>query len=76
MFTVKNLWKFFFTIYKMHKARVKMKIVLFLIPYIISALLGVESQKVSIWGPGLEPDKIVMPARYFFVKYEPENNKR
>lgn len=53
-----------------------MKIVLFLIPYIISALLGVESQKVSIWGPGLEPDKIVMPARYFFVKYEPENNKR
>lgn len=60
----------------MHKARVKMKIIIFLISPIISAILGVESQKVSVWGPGLEPDKLVMPARYFFVKYEPENNNR
>lgn len=59
----------------MQKARVKMKIPLFLTPLIISAVL-VESQKVSVWGPGLEPDKIVMPARYFFVKYKPENNNR
>lgn len=26
--------------------------------------------KGKVWGPGLIPDKIVMPARYFFIEME------
>lgn len=27
-----------------------------------------NSEEVNIWGPGLSPEKITMPARYFFIK--------
>ncbi|VEN39777.1 unnamed protein product [Callosobruchus maculatus] len=33
-----------------------------------SGLTQVNIKETKIWGPGLEPDKIVMPARYFFVE--------
>lgn len=26
-------------------------------------------KEVKIWGPGLQPQKIIMPARYFFVNF-------
>ncbi|CAH1992429.1 unnamed protein product [Acanthoscelides obtectus] len=31
-------------------------------------LSGVNLNETNIWGPGLKPDKIVMPARYFFIQ--------
>ncbi|KAF5287739.1 hypothetical protein FQA39_LY15759 [Lamprigera yunnana] len=30
--------------------------------------LGQENSQSEIWGPGLQPDVIVMPARYFFLR--------
>lgn len=30
--------------------------------------LGVEPANSTIWGPGLAPHSIVLPARYFFVQ--------
>lgn len=42
--------------------------------YVIS---NINSELTQIWGPGLEPEKIVMPARYFFIKLgKSENNNR
>lgn len=31
-------------------------------------VLGVEPQNSTVWGPGLAPHIIVLPARYFFVQ--------
>lgn len=43
--------------------------------------LSIQCQNISpkfskIWGPGLHPDKIVMPARYFFIEARDINNIR
>lgn len=27
----------------------------------------VDVKKTLVWGPGLKPDSIVLPARYFFI---------
>lgn len=27
-----------------------------------------DLKKTKVWGPGLQPDKIVLPARYFFIE--------
>ncbi|XP_044752977.1 protein O-glucosyltransferase 2-like [Coccinella septempunctata] len=36
----------------------------------------VSPKFTRIWGPGLHPDKIVMPARYFFIEARDNYNKR
>lgn len=38
-------------------------------------ILGKVEARTKIWGPGLYPDKIVMPARYFFVQIDDENDE-
>nr|CAI5829084.1 unnamed protein product [Callosobruchus analis] len=47
-----------------------MELALFLACFCIiqPGLSQVNTKEFKIWGPGLEPDKIVMPARYFFVE--------
>lgn len=47
---------------------------LWIINSVISADLSPKLTKV--WGPGLKPDDIVMPARYFFIQAVDKNNKR
>uniref|UniRef100_A0A6P7F504 Protein O-glucosyltransferase 2-like n=1 Tax=Diabrotica virgifera virgifera TaxID=50390 RepID=A0A6P7F504_DIAVI len=47
---------------------------LFSYMYIITSDINVELSRV--WGPGLTPEKIVMPARYFFVELVDVNNRR
>lgn len=37
---------------------------------------NIECSHTKIWGPGLEPENIIMPARYFFVQTFDINNKR
>lgn len=33
-----------------------------------ASLRSVDVEKTKIWGPGLEPHKIVLPVRYFYVQ--------
>ncbi|KAL3283579.1 hypothetical protein HHI36_006718 [Cryptolaemus montrouzieri] len=37
---------------------------------------NLSSKLSKIWGPGLYPDKIVMPARYFFIETRNERNEK
>lgn len=32
------------------------------------SIKSVDVQRTKVWGPGLEPDKIVLPVRYFFIE--------
>lgn len=32
--------------------------------------------KTKVWGPGLKPENIVLPARYFFIHAVGDDNKR
>ncbi|XP_060516916.1 protein O-glucosyltransferase 2-like isoform X2 [Cylas formicarius] len=36
-------------------------------PFINSEKQAFDLRQIKIWGPGLEPQNIVMPARYFFI---------
>ena len=33
-----------------------------------SSVRSVDVEKTKIWGPGLKPDKIVLPVRYFYIQ--------
>lgn len=37
---------------------------------------SIDVSKTRIWGPGLYPERIVLPARYFFIRAVDENNVR
>lgn len=37
--------------------------------------LNLDINQVKAWGPGLTPDKIVMPARYFFIDSNSDYNR-
>lgn len=32
------------------------------------SIRSVDVEKTRIWGPGLEPHKIVLPVRYFYIQ--------
>lgn len=32
------------------------------------SIKSVDVQRTKVWGAGLEPDKIVLPVRYFFIE--------
>lgn len=36
----------------------------------------IECDNTRVWGPGLDPVNVIMPARYFFIKTYDINNKR
>lgn len=36
----------------------------------------VNVQKTLVWGPGLKPDNIVLPARYFFIHAIDETGRK
>lgn len=38
--------------------------------------IEVSPKLTKVWGPGLTPDKFVMPARYFFLEAVDSNNIR
>lgn len=42
---------------------------------VILTITNADETKEEVWGPGLFPDKIVMPARYFFVKLNDLENR-
>lgn len=48
-------------------------------PFILvspASKVEVDTGKSVVWGPGLSPEDLVFPARYFFVQlYDKENNK-
>lgn len=33
-----------------------------------TSIRSVDVEKTKIWGPGLEPHKIVLPVRYFYIQ--------
>lgn len=37
---------------------------------------SLDSKLTLVWGPGLEPHEVVMPARYFFIQAVDKNNNR
>lgn len=39
--------------------------------FVIFQIDGLLSANTTIWGPGLNPE-IVLPARYFYVEYNPD----
>lgn len=43
---------------------------------VIGGKVAVDPKKCKVWGPGLNPDKIVLPARYFFVEAFDKHAKR
>jgi hypothetical protein len=51
------------------------KMLLLLLVFVLDSMLLVSSKgsvvdpaECKIWGPGLYPDQIVMPARYFYIQ--------
>lgn len=32
------------------------------------SIRSVDVEKTKVWGPGLEPDKIVLPVRHFYIQ--------
>lgn len=42
-------------------------LILSLISIIETTVPTINTEKTKIWGPGLKPDSINMPARYFFI---------
>lgn len=32
------------------------------------SIRSVDVKKTKIWGPGLEPDKIILPVRHFYIQ--------
>lgn len=49
---------------------------LFLVNSLAENVIEVDIDKFKVWGPGLEPVKLVFPARYFFVEaYDVHGNK-
>lgn len=45
-----------------------MVLLLLLLGFVLVRSKGlVDPAECQIWGPGLHPDKIVMPARYFYI---------
>lgn len=42
-------------------------LILCVISRIETTVPTINSEKTKIWGPGLKPDSINMPARYFFI---------
>ncbi|XP_068145591.1 protein O-glucosyltransferase 2-like [Drosophila tropicalis] len=40
------------------------------------AVCEVDVKRTLVWGPGLQPDEIVLPARYFFIHAVDETGKR
>lgn len=32
------------------------------------SIRSVDVEKTKVWGPGLEPDKIILPVRYFYIQ--------
>ncbi|XP_066157436.1 protein O-glucosyltransferase 2-like [Euwallacea fornicatus] len=65
----------------MNKARVKMKEIItfsFVLSCFISSNPGkakIDTKLPTVWGPGLEPHKVVMSARYFFIKVPTQINE-
>lgn len=41
-----------------------------------SELQIVDAEKTLLWGPGLEPDEVVLPARYFFIHAVDKNGRK
>lgn len=35
----------------------------------------VSASKTKVWGPGLTPDKVVLPVRYFFIQVVDEQGR-
>lgn len=33
-----------------------------------TSIRSVDVEKTKIWGPGLEPHKIILPVRYFYIQ--------
>lgn len=66
----------------MTKAKVKLKVavmfwgVLFNVMCLADGNRTVDRGAFEIWGPGLEPQNIVMPARYFFIRLLNYNKER
>lgn len=42
-------------------------LILCVISQIETTVPTINPEKTKIWGPGLKPDSINMPARYFFI---------
>ncbi|XP_050309446.1 protein O-glucosyltransferase 2-like [Anthonomus grandis grandis] len=66
----------------MNKKKVKLKgnLLNLLVFFSTLTLAALKDHKVDpgmtqIWGPGLQPQKFVMPARYFFIQARNSNNK-
>ncbi len=38
--------------------------------------IEIDCNFTRIWGPGLDPENIIMPARYFFIETAGSNNIR
>lgn len=36
----------------------------------------VDAEKTLVWGPGLKPDEVVLPARYFFIHAVDKNGRK
>lgn len=53
-----------------------MRILIIFIFYIGTLGENARTKLSRIWGPGLRPDIIVMPARYFFVEPRDTNDKK
>ena len=32
--------------------------------------------KITVWGPGLQPEDVVLPARYFFIQSDSDNLRK
>jgi hypothetical protein len=46
------------------------------VPLVSSKDSVVDPEECQIWGPGLFPDQIVMPARYFYIQAVDEHKRK
>lgn len=62
---------------KMYATRLYGVLLLFYIIILANVFArDISSGFTNVWGPGLKPDVIVTPARYFFIQAVDQNNIR